>query len=146
MQKIAIIGPGSIGIAAQMSLLAPQYDIIGFADAPLHVDFAEPGGAVDYGPVAMSHSFDGHYKPTVKEAEWLLSQGQIYEEFKSRSEGWDDLVSKVPPIVRQLNAEVKGAEYHAQRYTRQFTQPHPPTTKARKAARRRAKAGRRATR
>lgn len=130
-----------------MALLAPHYDIIGLADAPIHVDFAEPGGTVGYGPIAMSYSFDGYYNATENEAEWLRTKAHAYEQVKSLSEIWDDLVRQAPPIVREWDAEAKAAEYRAMqpRHCSVYTKPQ-PSAKARKAARKRAKAGRKASR
>jgi hypothetical protein len=139
MQKIAIIGPGSIGIAAQMALLAPQYDVIGLADTSIHVDFSGPGGREGYGPIAMEHSFEANYKPTPKEIAWLQAQMEPEE--------LPLVTLDLPAIRADYQAMTKEEAWRAQqpRHRSPFTKSQ-PSAKARKAARKRAKAGRKATR
>ncbi|MGI4867086.1 MAG: hypothetical protein ACRYFZ_24425 [Janthinobacterium lividum] len=148
MQKIAIIGPGSIGIAASMTLLASQYEVIGLADSSVCMDFATPGGSLEYRPMPMSISFDFDYNPSPKEEAWLLEQMRLGEQ--------SEIVGIKPaPLLEDglvCSASYwyesgKGAAWRAQqpRHRSLFTKSQ-PSAKARKLARRRAKAGRKASR
>jgi hypothetical protein len=148
MQKIAIIGPGSIGIAAQMAMLAPQYDVIGLADTAIHVDFSTPGGSLEeYRPMPMSVSFDFDYNPSPEEEAWLVEQMRLGEQFETLS-------IKPAPIHDAGLACSASYWYEAKKeaagrarapHRSEFTKSR-PTAKARKAARLGAAAGRKASR
>jgi hypothetical protein len=141
MQRIAIIGPGSIGIAAQMALLAPQFDVIGLADSPNIVSYVDPSEQMGYGPIAMEHSFELDYKPTLKEIAWLRALAEQDEQFEVKPK---PVTISIDWAERSL---AKEAAWRAQqpRHQSQFTKSQ-PSAAARKKARRRAKAGRKASR
>lgn len=139
MHKILIMGAGSLGVAAQLSSLASRQDLplvfIGSADLePVkhqHVDVGQ------YDPLPHSHSFEGGYFPTAEEIDWL-------DQLQRRSEV--EIVKVQPPVITKWERVAESIPYQVPRYHRQFTQPQGPTTRDRKAARRRKKAGRKASR
>lgn len=126
-----------MGLAAQLGELHPECVFIDLADvevvqAPIHQRH-------DYGPIAMSHSFDLTYKPTFEEENWLLEQALSGQRFE---------IKPVPYVVEiGYNSLAKEAAWRAQqpRHRSEFTKSQ-PSAKARKAARKRAKAGRKASR
>ena len=137
-----IIGPGSIGIAAEMALLKPTHEFIGLADAPLSIDHAMPGGSIDYRPVSISHSFDFDYKPSHAETEWLRAHAAI----KQQAEVWDQLIAHEPVAKSTWYCFDNSMLYPKMpRHRSEFTKSQ-PSRKARKAGRHRARVGRKASR
>ena len=142
MHKIGIIGPGSADVAAliaqQYSGLHPECEFITLGEVESVSIEPEPRFK-DYGAILMSHSFEFDYKPTQIEEEWLRGQMSI---------GLDWAVEPIPihpGSYKVVCWDGRGPMQQGPKHRSEFTRSQ-PTRQARKAARRRAKAGRRASR
>jgi hypothetical protein len=130
--RIAIIGPGASGLlplaALALAKASPQYDVVSLDMEPLPVEHAEP--------IARSHSFEGTYYPSADEL--------IFLNTLERESKWDYAIKHTPlPVMLEKGWYDKPAPRprHSSAFTKSQSSP-----KARKAARRRAKAGRKAAR
>jgi hypothetical protein len=142
MQKIAIIGPASVGMALAEQMVHRNSDIqpfiIGVEDG-FFIHEPTPKVVDDYrAGLSLSHSFEVDYKATESELAWLRKMAMQAET--------DKVVPLEVPVMKRVyydNWPDKKAwqPKHQSQFTKSQASP-----KSRKAARKRAKAGRKATR
>jgi hypothetical protein len=144
MQKIAIIGHASVGqaLAERMTLMSSDIQpfVIGL-DEGFVIHEPTPKVVDDYSDFrdvgSFSHSFEGVYKPTAEEIAWLK---KLSAQAEAREQGL--LCSASYWYSSQKEAARRAQQ---PRHQSQFTKAQ-SSAKSRKAARRRAKLGRKATR